>query len=76
MKELLLERKMVQKAHQQASKKVRAEAQRQKRLLEKANKLSNEDLLEGFRQRHENLEAAKVKAKAKAKGASAASTAN
>ena len=76
MKELILERKMVQKAHAQATKKIRAEAQRQKRLLEWANKLSNEDLLEVFRQRHENQEAANVKATVKAKATAAASTAH
>ena len=75
MRELLAERKRIQRECNIATKRVRAENQRQKRLLEKANKLSNEDILEVFRQRHENQEAAKVKAKAKAKAASAKSTA-
>ena len=67
MKELQIERKRIQKEQHQKSKQIRMEAQRQKRLLEKANRLSNNDLLEIFRQRQENQEAAKAKAKPKAK---------
>ena len=65
MKELIAERKKIQKEQAQASKRIRLESQRQKRLVDKASKLNNEDLLEIFRQRHENQ--AKVQAKAKAK---------
>ena len=43
------------------------ESQRQKRLVDKASKLNNEDLLEIFRQRHENQAKAQAKAKAKVK---------
>ena len=67
LKELVADRKKIQKEQNQASKKVKVEAQRQKRLVEKASRLSNEDLLEIFRQRHENQEQFKGKAKAKAK---------
>ena len=67
MKELLAERKKLQKEHKAATKKIRLEAQRQKRLIEKASKLNNEDLMEIFKQRHENQEAFKAAAKSAAK---------
>ena len=76
MKELQTERQKIQKDHNAASKRIRLEGQRQKRLIEKASRLSNEDLLEIFRQRHENQEAAKGKAKAKGKAAKEKAKAN
>ena len=73
IKDLQAERKKIVKEKNQMTAKVRAEAQRQKRLIDKASKLSNEDLLEIFRQRHELKEAKeKAAAKAKAKAKSAA----
>ena len=76
IKDLQAERRKIEKEKNLMTKKVRAETQRQKRLIDKANKLSNEDLLEIFRQRHEVKEAkekavAKAKVKAKAKHSSA-----
>ena len=56
------ERKKIQKMHNAASKKNKAESQRQKRLIEKASKLNNEDLLEIFRQRQERQQTEKAKA--------------
>ena len=77
MKELMAERKKIQKEQNAKTKQIRMETQRQRRLIEKANRLSNNDLLEMFRQRHENQEAAKAKAKAKSKAkAKAKCTAN
>ena len=64
LKQLQEERKKIQKLHIAASKRIRLEAQRQKRLLEKASKLNNEDLLEIFRQRHEKQQAEKIKTEA------------
>ena len=75
MKELLEARKKIEKEHKAASKKIKAEAQRQKRLLQKANNLSNEDLLEIFRQRNENRERVLAKAKASAQEAAKSSAA-
>ena len=73
IKDLQAERKKIVKEKNQMASKVRAETQRQKRLIDKASRLSNEDLLEIFRQRHELKEAKeKAAAKAKAKAKSAA----
>ena len=72
IKDLQAEREAIAKEQRKVTKKVKAEAQRQKRLREKASQLSNADLLELFRQRHEVKEAreqAPAKAKAKAKAA-------
>ena len=72
LKELKEEKERVQVEQRAAAKKLRLETQRQKRLLDKASALSNEDLLEIFNQRRENQELVKKKevekAKAKAKG--------
>ena len=67
MQELIAERKKIQKEQKAATKRIKVEAQRQKRLIEKASKLNNEDLLEIFRQRHDKQEAEKAKAKSSAK---------
>ena len=67
MKELKEIRKTIKAEHSKATNQVRLETQRQKRLVEKASRLSNEDLLEVFHQRHENQAAYKAKCKAKAK---------
>ena len=71
LKELKEEKERVQVEQRAAAKKLRLATQRQKRLLDKASALSNEDLLEIFNQRRENQELVKKKevekAKAKAK---------
>ena len=75
LKELKEEKDRVQAEQRAAAKKHKVAVQRQKRLLDKASSLSNEDLLEIFNQRRENqelvkkkeVEKAKAKAKAKAK---------
>ena len=75
LKEPKEEKDRVQAEQRAADKKHRLDVQRQKRLLDKASALSNEDLLEIFNQRRENqemvkkkeVEKAKAKAKAKAK---------
>ena len=51
------------KEQELASKKIRLETRHQKRLVEKASKLSNEDLLEIFRQRGESNKVQKSKGK-------------
>ena len=72
LKELKEEKDRVQAEQRAAAKKHRLAVQRQKRLLDKASALSNEDLLEIFNQRRENQELVKkkevAKAKAKSKG--------
>ena len=72
MKELKEEKDRVQAEQRAAAKKHKVAVQRQKRLLDKASALSNEDLLEIFNQRRENQELVKekevAKAKAKSKG--------
>ena len=72
LKELKEEKDRVQAEQRAAAKKHKVAVQRQKRLLDKASALSNEDLLEIFNQRRENQEMVKKKevekAKAKAKG--------
>ena len=67
MKELQAERHRIKKQQKETSKKIRLEEQRQKRLVDKASRLSNEELLEVFSQRRENQEVFRAKAKAKAK---------
>ena len=71
LKELKEEKDRVQAEQRAAAKKHKVAVQRQKRLLDKASALSNEDLLEIFNQRRENQEMVKKKevdkAKAKAK---------
>ena len=67
MKELQAERHQIKKQQKETSKKIRLEEQRQKRLVDKASRLSNEELLEVFSQRRENQEVFRAKAKAKAK---------
>lgn len=59
LKELKEEKDRVQAEQRAAVKKLRLATQRQKRLKEKANALSNEDLLEIFNQRRENQELVK-----------------
>ena len=66
MKELQAERHQIKKQQKETSKKIRLEEQRQKRLVEKASRLSNEEVLEVFSHRRENQEVFSVKAKAKA----------
>ena len=70
LKELKEEKDRVQAEQRAAAKKHKVAVQRQKRLLDKASALSNEDLLEIFNQRRENQELVKKKEvdKAKAKG--------
>jgi len=51
----------VQAEQRAASKKHKLAVQRQKRLLDKASSISNEDLLEIFNQRRENQEQCKKK---------------
>ena len=53
MKDLQAERNRIKKEHHEANKKIRIETQRQKRLIDKACRLSNEELLEVFSQRRE-----------------------
>ena len=67
MKELQAERHRIKKQQQETTKKIRLEEQRQKRLVDKASRLSSEELLEVFSQRRENQEVFRAKAKAKAK---------
>ena len=67
MKELQVERHRIKKQQKETTKKIRLEEQRQKRLVDKASRLSNEELLEVFSQRRENQEVFRAKAKAKAK---------
>ena len=67
MKELQAERHQIKKQQKETTKKIRLEEQRQKRLVDKASRLSNEELLEVFSQRRENQEVFRAKAKAKAK---------
>ena len=67
MKELQAERHRIKKQQKETTKKIRLEEQRQKRLVDKASRLSNEELLEVFSQRRENQEVFRAKAKAKAK---------
>ena len=66
MKELQAERQRIKTQQNETSKKIRLEEQRQKRLVDKASRLSNEELLEVFSQRRENQEVFRAKAKAKA----------
>jgi hypothetical protein len=68
MKELQAERHRIKKQQKETSKKIRLEEQRQKRLVDKASRLSNDELLEVFSQRRENQEVFRASAKAKAKG--------
>ena len=69
LKELKEEKERVQAEQWAASKKHKLAVQRQKRLLDKASSMSNEDLLEIFNKRRENQEQCKKEvAKAKAKG--------
>ena len=67
MKELQEERHQIKKQQKETTKKIHLEEQRQKRLVDKASRLSNEELLEVFSQRRENQEVFRAKAKAKAK---------
>ena len=67
MKELLAEKARIKNEQNETSKKIRNETQRQKRLIDKASRLSNEELFEVFNQRRENQELFRAKAKAKAK---------
>ena len=67
MKELQAEMQRIKKQQKETTKKIRLEEQRQKRLVDKASRLSNEELLEVFSQRRENQEVFRAKAKAKAK---------
>ena len=60
--------KKIQKEQNAATKRIRAESQRQKRLIDKASRLNNEELMEVFRQRHENQEARTSRGRPKAKG--------
>ena len=66
MKELQAERSRIKKQQNETTKKIRLEAQRQKRLVDKASRLSNEELLEVFSQRRGNREVFRAKAKATA----------
>ena len=59
LKELKEEKDRVQAEQRAAAKKHKVAVQRQKRLLDKASALSNEDLLEIFNQRRENQEMVK-----------------
>ena len=61
LKELKEEKERVQAEQRAASKKHKLAVQRQKRLLDKASSISNEDLLEIFNQRRENQEQCKKK---------------
>ena len=61
------------KEHVEQTKKIRHEGQRQKRLIAKARRLTNEEILEILRQGHENKEAAKAKGKAQTKTRAVAS---
>ena len=72
LKELKAEKERVQAEQRAASKKHKLAVQRQKRLLDKASSISNEDLLEIFNQRRENQEQCKKKEVAKAKANSKA----
>ena len=59
LKELKEEKERVQVEQRAAAKRLRLATQRQKRLLDKASALSNEDLPEIFNQRRENQELVK-----------------
>ena len=68
LKELKEEKDRVQAEQRAAAKKHKVAVQRQKRLLDKASALSNEDLLEIFNQRRENQEMVKKKGSGEGKG--------
>jgi len=68
LKELKAEKERVQAEQRAASKKHKLAVQRQKRLLDKASSISNEDLLEIFNQRRENQEQCNKKRSREGKG--------
>ena len=77
LKEMVAERKKIAKEQNAATKRIKVETQRQKqkRLIDKASRLSNEELLEVFRQRQENQEVRSSRGKAEAKATAKAKAA-